>query len=522
KEDIHGLKHCPRIFPEGSCIYIGNVGEYDSVFTVFRDVENVEDHEIVPYVPTPKRAPRKRVSASPIPDASRTPSEFKRKGKNSTIILPVRREPVEEEEEEEEEADEPHEDEYDNDARDYVDDDRMRFSDEEPKVYELEEDDEEMEEEEVRENPLLDSKWLDYPELPMKRTTRTKEMTKIGNRRKRTTASSPPLSSTGAGLRASTAKKKIATTSAQTTKAMSKAPKKVSRGRVGSKAKDKVNDEDKAADKDTEDDDDHNSRRVPSRKPSTKKTLKNTESESESGMSRKAPAAAAKAERTKKYQTGREIPVELVEVPIVPDTTTNEETGVRRSHRVRFTPLSFWKNERVVMGRDEKTGPVIKAILRAETPPPQILKRRSSATTAGRSNGKSGAKSNIRTSQKQKQRQARPRSTSHAQDDGGEEMTDDNAEQNEEEEEEEEAEAITRKSGKAEVPNKNAEIVDYETRKPVSKVIAESKDSIKFQEVEGSQYQYHRGLEDTALVSGSITILPGEVKPATTGNGSAM
>jgi hypothetical protein len=57
----------------------------------------------------------------------------------------------------------------------------------------------------------------------------------------------------------------------------------------------------------------------------------------------------------------------------------------------------------------------------------------------------------------------------------------------------------------------------------VDLVISESRSSIQFKDVEGGQYMYHRGLEDTGtLVSGTIKIKPGESKPSTVGNGSSM
>jgi len=54
-------------------------------------------------------------------------------------------------------------------------------------------------------------------------------------------------------------------------------------------------------------------------------------------------------------------------------------------------------------------------------------------------------------------------------------------------------------------------------------VIAESKNSLQFRNVQGGEYQFHRGLEDTdSVVSGTMKIKPSGRKPVNSGSNSSM
>ncbi|KAF9987713.1 Centromere protein C [Modicella reniformis] len=69
----------------------------------------------------------------------------------------------------------------------------------------------------------------------------------------------------------------------------------------------------------------------------------------------------------------REQQVALMEVPVDPgqESPAGEGSGLRRSTRNRIKPLAFWKNERLVFGRNESSPgslPGIKAVIRATDP----------------------------------------------------------------------------------------------------------------------------------------------------------
>ncbi|KAG0296106.1 hypothetical protein BGZ98_001108, partial [Dissophora globulifera] len=234
-----------------------------------------------------------------------------------------------------------------------------------------------------------------------------------------------------------------------------------------------------------------------------------SESTTTKSSKRKAPATSANAGLDIRR---RQDPVELVEVPVVPDLEP-DTSGVRRSHRTKIAPLEFWKNERVILGKDDPdSAPVIKAVLRAE----QIV------DTKPRKRRRGPNKAQV-PQQKQRRKPGRPpRSQTQPQD--GENSGEDAARDYQLEDTEDELEADemlardrrTLKGAKIaeEEASKKAEVLEFGTDNIVSRVIAESRDSIQFREVEGGQYQFHRGVEDADfLTSGTIKLLPNGSKP---------
>ncbi|KAF9366850.1 hypothetical protein BGX34_003950 [Mortierella sp. NVP85] len=487
------------------------------------DSESAEDQEPERHT-TPKRTPSKKASSS---TANRTPAEFKRKGNKSAALPPpaTKRTPVQEDGAEEEEEVDELEGEYDDYPeqdepveRESVHDGRMAFSDEEAEQEEVDE-----------RGPTFDRRWLNYPPLPQKQPGQAMEVSRTINRPKAAISATAPKKKPAAAP--ATSKKEGAKKKA-VPKGKKVASKKAPRGgRVAEKSDSDVNGEDEADEADTEDE--RSNQRVPSQKASTRRAAKSTVPGSETGRSKR---EHTKVERGNKTSASQVSGSWFVEVPVVPDAPTSEETGVRRSHRTKIAPLEFWRNERVIIERDEKSGPVIKAVLRAETPPLQTLKRKRSHKPNTKSNTNitriNTSSSRSITSQKQ-QRQSRSKLTRvDNKDDDDDDLDDDSdmvdeleddEKEGREEQRSKEYRAIARNRGMEEAPVKKAEVIDYESRKPVLQVIAESKDSIQFKQVEGGQYLYHRGLEDAgSLVSGTFKIMPGETKPMTIGSGSSM
>ncbi|KAG0202887.1 hypothetical protein BGX28_004732 [Mortierella sp. GBA30] len=242
-------------------------------------------------------------------------------------------------------------------------------------------------------------------------------------------------------------------------------------------------------------DDDENEREVPSSQTSSKERTK-------SALAKKGIS------KTAEFRRHHETPQELVlqEVPIVPDVIA-EETGVRRSQRTKIAPLEFWKNERVVLGRNEDVPvsvPVIKGVLRAapqEAQHPPNRKRRRAGSSA-----QSMSRSTIKSRSRRRVQEPKDEESSEF----DEELEKDRA-------------ALGRKGFKEEFASLTAETLIFGTDKIVPRVIAESRYSVQFKEVEGGQYQFHRGLEDAdSVVSGTMKIKPGGQKPSNNGNGCSM
>ncbi|KAF9899510.1 hypothetical protein BX616_003007 [Lobosporangium transversale] len=212
-------------------------------------------------------------------------------------------------------------------------------------------------------------------------------------------------------------------------------------------------------------------------------------------------------------------PVELVEVPVVPDVTT-EEQGVRRSHRVKIAPLKFWQNERVVVCRDkDMPTPIIKSVIRAENPVSAIpglksQKRKRQGTAAVDSS--KGHPAPDKLAYRQSQKQAREI-------DDNEDEIEGSASELEEYDGEHALQGSRGLLGlKDEVSSMQAEVLVFGTDEKTSRVIAESKNALRFRSVESGQYLFHRGLEDTdSLASGTIKIKRNGIKPVSSATKNA-
>ncbi|KAF9954122.1 hypothetical protein BGZ70_010670 [Mortierella alpina] len=246
-------------------------------------------------------------------------------------------------------------------------------------------------------------------------------------------------------------------------------------------------------------DDDQDEGEVPSSQLSSRKADK-----SKASTATKAHSKAIEARRH--YESAQELVLE--EVPVVPEVAT-EETGVRRSHRTKIAPLEFWKNERVVLGRNDDVAvsvPVIKGILRAAPQEPQSLsnkKRRRAGT-----NGSSGTKKPI--SAPRTRRAARKTDHDDESDEYDEDLEKDRA-------------ALELQGAREETDRLTAETIDHGTNKVIPRVIAESAHAVRFRDVEGGEYQFHRGLEDIdSVVSGTMKIKRGGKKPSKNGSPCSM
>ncbi|KAF9995629.1 hypothetical protein BGZ79_010687 [Entomortierella chlamydospora] len=417
----------------------------------FDNGDAAQDDLEEPAPATPKRPSRK--------PSARTPAEFTRKSKIAQIpkTTDIQSEDDDHEPEPEEEVD-----------------DRIRFSDEDETSNRYAEEEEEEEEER---RPAVNKKAADP--VQKKRLASTKEP-KSNNRSKLTAAAPKDIPKSN----------KSKPDPAIRTKGH-KAPNKISQ---------------MAAVEDTDEDDGLVPLSI-----QKKSTSGKSKSVAGAAVSKKMTKTAAnKSNRTNSSRSTRntseskryETAVELVTVPVVPDVGADDQ-GVRRSHRTKITPLEFWKNERVVIGKDADATPVIKAVLRAppEEPHPKSKKRKRAAAS---SNSKRGATFVM---------PRRRRKQAHTEDE--EEELDSNLEEN-----------VDSQSGMGlsdEVASKRAEVLTFGTDKVTSRVIAESKNTLNFKDVEGGQYLFHRGLEDAdSLASGIIKIKPGGKKPTTNSNGSSM
>ncbi|KAF9939757.1 hypothetical protein BGZ67_008990 [Mortierella alpina] len=185
------------------------------------------------------------------------------------------------------------------------------------------------------------------------------------------------------------------------------------------------------------------------------------------------------------------VPLERKDKPVEQD-----DSGIRRSNRVTFKPLAFWRNERVILGRSDNTPqpvPIIKGVVRAPPPEPAV----------GRGIKRSRTKSSNRY----------PRSQPQHFDDG--------EEADEEDEDLSSDPELLRQQGFAQKIHPQFECVDQATGSIV--VRAESKDAMQFQDVPGRHYQYHRGLEDEDTISSGIVRIPGQgTKPNKNASASSV
>ncbi|KAI1309161.1 hypothetical protein EDD11_004123 [Mortierella claussenii] len=414
-------------------------------------------------------------SKSTKPSSQRTPAEFRRKTK--PITVPVSRRVLSEEEVQDDDADE--EVYHEPEPRD-ENDDRLRFSDEDEPVR----DDSADEEEEMLVN---NHRKIKYP-VQQKRGASTKEPKSTSRGAKVPAAAGLPMKSrpgASAALRKPVARSKKTVRSSGTDE-----------------------------DQEEEDDDNDDEGRVPSsaQKPKSRGRTKGKVTTSESSGRRTAAlkrtpnAQNISLEANTEGRRPREIPLEYVEVPVVPDVGA-DDNGVRRSHRTKIAPLEFWKNERVIVGKDEDSAqPIIKAVLRATAPEGSSNKRKRAVTTSSSSFHKAP--------QRQRRRQVRNLQAHDY----------DVADKSESALEEDELDGEDLMGPMDEVASKKAEVLVFGTSDVASRVIAESTEGLNFRAVEGGQYQFHRGLEDPdSLASGTIKIKRGGRKPmGGTTNGSSL
>ncbi|KAK3846359.1 MAG: hypothetical protein J3R72DRAFT_520163 [Linnemannia gamsii] len=239
-----------------------------------------------------------------------------------------------------------------------------------------------------------------------------------------------------------------------------------------------------------------------------------------SGAKERPSAGSNKSNSRRKVDNGleskqkiREDKTTTHEIPIVPEEKPEEGAGVRRSTRTKVAPLEFWKNEKLVFEKavDEGVaGPVIKAVLRAQTEEGDPALRRKMPTKAG------------------KKRKYTPRSETSAPPTRRQRTDRDEEEQEgtqgphpDDSMDEEQVELATK--GVREEFKQSAEILVYGSDDVVSRVVAESQSSIQFRNVQSGEYQFHRGLEDTdTVVSGTMKIKPDGRKPVNSGSNTSM
>ncbi|KAG0260052.1 hypothetical protein BG011_002161 [Mortierella polycephala] len=409
--------------------------------------DSVDDDQYEPYSPieSPSLPPRRTA------EIARTPAEFKRKSKGASRTepdlsddhdAPVYREP------------EPR----------YDDHDRLRFSDEdgEEEVDELEDDNEKQ----VMQRRMKDP-------MQQKRVASVKEST-ASNRMKI----------------------KLLATDIPKEKASSK--KKVERNGRKVPVRDSV-----------EEEEEDERQAVSSQKARSKDKQKNkdaTRTSKPKAVSMK-KSSRQDAEKAAAIGRKREAPQSLVlEVPVVPDVSNQEEQGVRRSHRTRIAPLQYWKNERVLMGRNTDVAvsvPVIKGVYRAVSPEPVQLgqKRKRDAPQGSK---------NVTT----KGRPVRRTQVSDSEEGESERSNEGRVRDRLD---------LKRMGLQEHSGTMEAEILVYGTDTVVQRVIAESRDAMQFRDVEGGDYKFHRGLEDAdSVISGIMKIEPGGKKPANNGNACSM
>ncbi|KAF9273881.1 hypothetical protein BGZ68_001130 [Mortierella alpina] len=194
----------------------------------------------------------------------------------------------------------------------------------------------------------------------------------------------------------------------------------------------------------------------------------------------------------------RELPQESTTLTVVPlerkDKPVDQDgPGVRRSNRVTFKPLEYWRNERVILGRSDNTPqpvPIIKGVVRA--PPPEPLVGRSTKRARGTVQP-STTKSRTKTATRHLKSRTR--------------HVDDGVEADEEDEDHSSDPELLRQQGYAQGTNQQFECIDQATGTVI--VRAEPKDAMQFQDVPGGHYQYHRGLEDDDTISSGIVRIPG-------------
>ncbi|KAF9090656.1 hypothetical protein BGX23_005829 [Mortierella sp. AD031] len=195
------------------------------------------------------------------------------------------------------------------------------------------------------------------------------------------------------------------------------------------------------------------------------------------------------------------------EVPVVPEQSA-DVAGVRRSHRTKVAPLEFWKNEKLVYGAPEdNVGTVIKAVIRAK---PEEPAQKLSAGVKRKRSPQSGAKAPPAKRTARKAEQDIVGQSDEPDEDSEEDPLDEDLK-------------VAARRGLREEARKSAETIVYGSDDVVSRVVAESQSSIQFRNVQGGEYQFHRGLEDAdSVVSGTMRIKPDGRKPVNSGSNSSM
>ncbi|KAG0042616.1 hypothetical protein BGZ83_000247, partial [Gryganskiella cystojenkinii] len=364
------------------------------------------------------------------------------------------------------------------------DEDRYQFSDEDSRRLsrrypqdEAEEDEDEEEEEPLVRHSKKNTSATAVAPVQKKRTVSTEEP--------RTLARSKMTATAGTASR-SRAKNESIPSKKQ---AQSSATAAASRKKATTRKSDSGSEEEQEDALESEENDGSaNDRRVPVIKSNRSKNVQKRSNRS----SRKSPATSSA------HAGRRNVTVVMTEVPVVPEASP-DEPGVRRSHRTRLAPLEFWRNEKVVLGPSDDLNvpvPSIKAVIRAAPEEPIRLGAKRRRTGAASSSGAATKRGKVGRSRR-------------------EESSDEEEEEVVERELEKERRQLAIRGFVEDTTPKMMEIVDHKTDKVVKRVIATPKSQMAFKEVEGGQYQFHRGLEDpdSAMLSGIMKIKGGKEKP---------
>ncbi|KAI8603375.1 hypothetical protein EDD21DRAFT_369268 [Dissophora ornata] len=219
-------------------------------------------------------------------------------------------------------------------------------------------------------------------------------------------------------------------------------------------------------------------------------------------MTTSVPNAASNVRRGSNTELTYEVPTALQE-----RLSTEEGSGVRRSRRVVFKPLEFWKGEKLVFGKSDSTPipvPVVKAVVHA-VPTAEVdrklQRKRRDARRPSKSTETSKAKAMASRKRQKLQVSDSDNSTMEC------EVDDSQSERSILSSELEELD-----DGQ-DMPNE-AEVVDHATGNVARRVLAEAHDRVQYQDASGGEYQFHRGLEDDDTISTGIVRIPaGGVKP---------
>ncbi|KAF9185038.1 hypothetical protein BGZ51_002980 [Haplosporangium sp. Z 767] len=183
-----------------------------------------------------------------------------------------------------------------------------------------------------------------------------------------------------------------------------------------------------------------------------------------------------------------------------------DRSKVRRSKRVTYKPLEFWRNERVILGKNDGTPlpvPEVKGIIRAvpqDQPKSRGARRRQGSVQLSTGTAHDNTSRRFR-------RKLRPGSDDE-EDDNGSSADSGN---------------LSRQGSNQDVSQK-CETIDHLTGRTVRRVLAETKDSEQeqFQDAAGGEYQFYRGLEDDCISTGMVRIHGLGTKPNKNASVSSM